>query len=733
MRISRRAASNKTDRAPSSLDKASKSVELIATTDAPVKMWDWDRADFYTEILSMGGLSLPFNAQVPLIDSHDRRTVDNVFGSFSDFRIEDNARLVGRAYFSDAPRAKEAFQKVREGHLTDFSIGYEVLEAQELSAGQKETFSGRTYEGPCRVATKWALKELSICPIGADPAAKARGLKRENEMNISEEELRRRLERADAEDDETGAKSKRKKKGDWDEDEEKAEGDENEEKSEDDETEGKSKRKKKADWDEDEEKSEDDETEGKSKRKKKAEDDEDEEKEDDDESEGKAKRKKKAEGDEDETKGGKRSIERILARERSRVRGVNELCRTYGIDDNYRQIFVDSGASLDAIRGEVLKMRRQEYSGGAPVAWVTRDEVESFRGQVVDGIMARANALVKKPTPGYEQFRQMPLIEIARECLRKKGERNVGWDPDVTMRALTTSDLPHLLVETTKRFLLKGFEEAEETYTKWTSEGTANDFKINQAISFEVDNELMPLMDDEEYQYTQTLEASETYKIGSFGRKIKISRNSIINDDLGALTIVPTQMGQGIQRLIATKVYGVLAENAPMGDGKPLFHADHGNIVTLSGGDPTINTERLSKVLLTLRKQTNAMGRLLNIKEQCLLFPKWLEAANEQFFSSQYIGVQAEPLVNNIYHNMYSRIYDLILDEQDRIADAKTWYLTAGPKDMGVKVFYLQGVKVPYLETVRDLEPDGLVTYVRFDFGVKAMSWRGLYKVVTTA
>jgi len=33
---------------------------------------------------------------------------------------------------------------------------------------------GKEYEGPLKVSTRWALKELSLAPIGADPLAKAR-------------------------------------------------------------------------------------------------------------------------------------------------------------------------------------------------------------------------------------------------------------------------------------------------------------------------------------------------------------------------------------------------------------------------------------------------------------------------------------------------------------------------------------------------------------------------------
>ena len=82
--------------------------------------------------------------------------------------------LMGRAYFTSLPEGEGPLIKLREGHLTDFSIGYRVLESQWIPEGETAVIQGRTYKGPIKVSTRWAPRELSICPIGADELAKAR-------------------------------------------------------------------------------------------------------------------------------------------------------------------------------------------------------------------------------------------------------------------------------------------------------------------------------------------------------------------------------------------------------------------------------------------------------------------------------------------------------------------------------------------------------------------------------
>ena len=54
---------------------------------------------------------------------------------------------------------------------------------------QKAIVNGREFTGPLLITQEWKLKELSICPIGADAEAKARsaGYKDTNKKLISEE------------------------------------------------------------------------------------------------------------------------------------------------------------------------------------------------------------------------------------------------------------------------------------------------------------------------------------------------------------------------------------------------------------------------------------------------------------------------------------------------------------------------------------------------------------------
>lgn len=47
------------------------------------------------------------------------------------------------------PDGEAPFRKVVEGHLTDVSVGYDVIAYQRIRAGEVAVIEGVTYEGRC--------------------------------------------------------------------------------------------------------------------------------------------------------------------------------------------------------------------------------------------------------------------------------------------------------------------------------------------------------------------------------------------------------------------------------------------------------------------------------------------------------------------------------------------------------------------------------------------------------
>lgn len=161
---------------PTTWQEDTRSFEAVLTTEMPVIVYEWCSGELLDEVLRMAGVVLPSTRQVPLLDSHSRYSVRNQLGSIRDFVVDGGAgELRARLYISEAEPF--AAMKVREGHVTDVSVGYQNINVLRIEPGQTEMVEGKSYsagERPLHVVTKWRLLEASLTPIGADELAKVR-------------------------------------------------------------------------------------------------------------------------------------------------------------------------------------------------------------------------------------------------------------------------------------------------------------------------------------------------------------------------------------------------------------------------------------------------------------------------------------------------------------------------------------------------------------------------------
>lgn len=717
--------------APASLDEATRSVEVIASTEAPAMVMDWERWEVVPEVLLMSGCRLPATGQVPLLDSHNRDSVSKVLGSFRAPHIgpsEHGQALIGRAHYSAVKDADDAFVKVMEGHVTDVSIGYAVIAHIWLNEGESTVVEGKTFTGPLRIGMDWELAELSLCCIGADGNAKVRNQKPPRRA------AGHKKEKAMAKETAGGSKTAKTEKrsgilarlrsvlialglrAEEELPEEERQDvelvDENGNPIE------------PAELTEEELITV---VEGLEEVLAEAEEElatqEEETPPSDDE-------QRKASG-----KQGKRSSVRPLSptqaarAERSRVLAIQNMARAHNIPEETASQLIESGASLTAAKAKVFDMRNQTQTTGPGFRVnMGNTEQEKFRAAAQDALSLRCGHKVEKPAEGASELQSYSLREMAREMLVRSGQRPDGHIVQIVGRALATTDLPHLLVETSRRTLMEAFEAAEETWRTWAGTGTATDFKKSTALGLE--GEVKPVLKPEggEYKEGKLAENAEEYKIATYGRKMVITREAIINDDLNALTALPRMYGEQTAEMVGDVAYKALLDMPnTMGDGNPLFSAGHNNLFTGKGGVPTV--ANLGEVVTGMKLQKDSFGKTITIQPKFFLAPVALEVASEQFFNTQLqgagaiLGTQASPLVNNPYGgNFFTRVYDRRMDA----AGATTYYLAAARGT--VVVFFLGGVESPYIEEQINFDTDGVESKVRMDVGAKAMRWVTLAK-----
>jgi ATP-dependent protease ClpP protease subunit len=365
-------------------------------------------------------------------------------------------------------------------------------------------------------------------------------------------------------------------------------------------------------------------------------------------------------------------------------------------------------------------------SGAKPVAGTyivtLEDERDKFRAGAQASLLARANVAKDDAANNY---RGLSAMDLARECLAHAGVNARGMSKMEMVAAAfthTSSDFPLLLSNVANKAMLKGYEEANETFQLWTSVGSLGDFKPGKRLDLNTFPGLDKIQDGGEYKYASVGERGETVQLATYGKMFSLTRQAIINDDLDAFTKIPRRMGRAAIRTIGDLVYAILTGNPQMADGKELFHVDHKNLLPGLG----INTAGVDAMRVAMATQAEGKATL-NIRLAKLLVPVALEGTAKVVRESEFeVGAGAK---NNTVPNSVKGTFEVISDARLDAVSASTWYGAADQNLQDtVEVQYLDGNTAPTLEQQDGWKIDGVEFKVRMDAGVKALDFRTLAK-----
>lgn len=331
----------------------------------------------------------------------------------------------------------------------------------------------------------------------------------------------------------------------------------------------------------------------------------------------------------------------------------------------------------------------------------------------------------------------LPFSEMVRRLLVEEGDHAArSYSRDQLFGALMaacrassyqmgTSDLPYLLENTAKKSLAAAFEETPVTFTQWCGTLDVPDFKtasrvkLSEAQNFDLTPEHMPVPEG------FVSDARETYQAFTYSKRFGISRQAMINDDLGGITRIPALYGQAARRTQNKLVYDVFLANPTMAeDGKALFADDHpsgDNLGTV--GAPSLTT--LTEAFKLMRLQKGAAGvAVLNILPRFMLLPAAHQATVWQLLYGNFVPTAASGVVPE-YLQALTPIVEPLLDANSVTA----WYLAAGPAAIDtVAAVYLRGQRSPSIQRYEGTSILGVEWIAYFDFGAKVLEHRGLFK-----
>lgn len=373
-----------------------------------------------------------------------------------------------------------------------------------------------------------------------------------------------------------------------------------------------------------------------------------------------------------------------------------------------------------------------EIANGVGRIEVTGDGVDRMRAGMVEALSAKAGL----DGGARNEFSSMSLREMARHTITARGLSvpaggplqmvGAAFVPSMAGGSHTTSDFGHVLADVANKAMLKGYQEAEETFETFTARGTLMDFKPSKRVGSGLFPGLEEVAEDAEFTYGSMGDFSETMVLATYGRLFKISRQAVINDDLGAFTTIPMKMGRASKRMVGSLVYGVLTGSHVMSDGTELFHANHGNLAA-SGAAPSEATIDAGLQAMAQQKPrgTDDPDARLNVT------PKFLISgyANRSAVLTALMSEKAPSTANNKGTQAYNSVYKAAEPIFDARITGNAWFMAADPAAFDtIEVAYLDGVAEPFIDQQDGWKVDGTEFKVRLDAAVKALAWEGLYK-----
>lgn len=413
-------------------------------------------------------------------------------------------------------------------------------------------------------------------------------------------------------------------------------------------------------------------------------------------------------------------LQKAMEQERKRTSEITALFRDFDVEGADEAIVM--GVSVDEARAMVMDQLRARNKGVS----VTMGEAESdkFRAAAQDAVLMAAGIPVAEPAPGANELRGYSMIEMARESLRRECDTkaNFGDNMEMARAAInSTSTFPAIMSNLANKSVMTGFNEAETTYQIWAGKGSNRDFKEAARVALSEAGNLELVPEGGQFQQDFLGEASARTKVATYGKLFSLTRQAIINDDLGLFSKIATKYGSAAKRLVNKMVYAQLTGNVKMQDNIALFDTKHGNV---AGTGEALSVKAIAKAITAMRRQKGITGEAtLNITPKYLVVPPELEVTAYQIVNS----TAAVDGVNSGVVNPYKGRFIVVADAE--LTDPDAWYLVADATQHDtIEVTYLNGVETPRLETRQGFDVDGIEYKVAFDCGVSALDFRGVFK-----
>lgn len=432
------------------------------------------------------------------------------------------------------------------------------------------------------------------------------------------------------------------------------------------------------------------------------------------------------------------TAQRAVAVERERVATINADAARFAMPANFAADHVARNTPLAEVRNliwqeMVARSERQPVIIPHVSAGTYDEQTTRRRGMAVALACRIAIAAGERNVVVPEHaraFANMGIPEMAAECIGYRGLlRTPRQVSEVIERAFhTTSDFPAIFTDSLNNRLLPRYQAASPTYRLFAARTTTPDFRLSNVIRAGDFPNLQLVGQAGEIKYGTFGESKEQIQTLSYAVGLTITRQMLINDQLGAIDDVLSSYGLRIPDFENKLAFSVLTANSGVGptlltDSKAMFHADHGNLVS-PGTAISVDSVGVARAKMQKQKSIGKSsdssgedGLFLNLAPRTLLCSPDKITLAEQLFAAYVPVTQGTALPASMRS---------ISPVSDANLSTLPWYLFADPAIAPVLHYsFLEGFEGPRITSEDVFDVQGMKVKLEHDFGVSGTDFRG--------
>jgi hypothetical protein len=304
--------------------------------------------------------------------------------------------------------------------------------------------------------------------------------------------------------------------------------------------------------------------------------------------------------------------------------------------------------------------------------------------------------------------------------------------------AVATGDFPNLLLDSVNKRIIQDYAEVgmgglDQLFT--VTPGGLKDFKAQNRVRMGYLPDLATVAQNAPYvEFAKPTDDLITFAATKRGNIVTISRETIINDDLGAIMKYPSRIARAARRTLKQFVTTFLTGNPNYDpDGVAVFHATHGNL-----GSAALTIDELVQRELALNLQTEKdSNKPLGLQLTWLAVPPALWATAWKINNAEFFN--PGPAINepNPFYKRFGQNNERLI-KNELFTDANDWYCGSDPNDVPLlEIGFIGDVREPQLFINNDpsngsvgFTNDQIQYKVRHEYGGDFVDFRSAQKNV---